>query len=153
MRLTAASLPAYHYLWLKDVIGFDPRRHCAAGLLGGYRREVRAGLTALAVAIPAPPGSVLYLCGVSRYALNLHAPLRVRDGATAHIQIPGTAAEIEILGAELLRVPGIGDVQGAELWPKAWRTCRNWLWGVQHFRNGRAPACPGPAPDRHPLSI
>ena len=138
LKVTAAGprLSGFKFFWMKRVTGFRSEVHCARCLTGGYVREVGLSMpTNLDVLIPAAPGDVFYLCGVStpyRHGNNLHL---------AMVCSPGDQAEVTAYTGEVVT---IRDAKALPFDDKAARsrfpgrgadflTCRNFQFGAHHF--------------------
>lgn len=123
--------PAFRFLWLRYVTGFDPRHHCVRCLLGRPSRLLRPyriwekgvveGL------LDEHPADYLYLCGVTgRYDENLHIAMRPEPGAV--VEYAEERIEVRVEGAERLPITPI-DLP----LPEAFLRCRNFQFGVNRY--------------------
>jgi hypothetical protein len=134
VALSIETSRRFRYLWLKSVVGFDARVHCARCLKGGYHPGLSAdgmrnGDTAwLEVDLDAAP--VHYLCGVtSKWENNLHLPFAKDPGAPPiSIERYGAIVAFPEGGVRLLEI--MPPIQGID---PAFGTCRNWLFGKGYF--------------------
>lgn len=112
---------------------FDPAKHCARCLLGGYSRHipfgrVRAGST-YAGDLHERDAPYLYLCGVTpEWAENLH--IAFEPAERERIEYEDANARVVIEGARRLNIPPLP----VEMSP-AFATCRNYQFGYQYLRD------------------
>jgi DNA repair photolyase len=141
-------LRGYTYLWVKYVVGFDARYHCAAGLKcapnlkdNGYHWPNGAQqFTPSKHMLNKNPYEYIYLCGVaqSRWADNLHIPMQHAPGETIE-DVTYRGVPILIQNARRLPIPWIED--GWNGFPQSFTTCRNWQFGIHYYGyNGQQPA-------------
>lgn len=126
----------YRFLWAKHVKGFNPSKHCAQCLIGHYENAFGLSMpTGVPVAVNAPQGSTLYICGVSNpyvHQNNLHLPVRVKEGATAYKRL-WFGGSLYVDGAETLDIDSAPAYEQYPTYGKDYLTCRNFQFGVQHF--------------------
>ena len=135
--IDADRRPAFRYFWLKKVVGFNPRVHCARCLKGEYSELCGPGV-AVGVPIEDPlfqSGDFAYFCGVStpyRWANNLHLAGRVVPGSVASAPI-WSGGQLVVRGLEKIE---FDDEAALRLFPEhgaAYLTCRNFQFGAQVF--------------------
>jgi hypothetical protein len=130
----------YRYLWLKAVVGFDARHHCAKCLAGPYEKIMPYGMIRAGEVfegeLDAAKAPYFYLCGVtSRYSENLHIAFRANDGGVIEFEDGNVCVMIE--GAERVPVAPIPPaVIEREGWGKEYSTCRNFQFGWWEFGQG-----------------
>lgn len=132
----------YGILWLKRVTGFNPKYHCVRSLVGSYSsilpgKGEREPDVLYAGIEDASTFDYLYLCGVHlsfNLDLNLHVPMRYKEGASFAVLDDGVDAAFT--NAEALLVPPLpaefdltDDV--------AFTRCRNYQFGYNAY--GRDP--------------
>ena len=129
----------FRFLWLRQVEGFRPGRHCARCLkgryiIGGDARGMLCDSHNGSWELQAERGETLYLCGVNArndYDRNLHVAMRVRAGSS--IRIDSGAGFVVIHGAERLH---FDDAAARRRFPQrdeSFLTCRNFQFGAQYY--------------------
>ena len=126
----------YPYLWVKNVVGFDARFHCAKCLRGQFLKQSNDWVPPPNVRTEyelGPKARAIYICGVSRrgYEFNLHAPCVPAPGAP-QISIPMTDGQWLLLeNAAVEPIPLLPE--GFKGLQKAYWSCRNFQFGVAVF--------------------
>lgn len=127
----------FMFLWLKYVIGFDERHHCAKCLLGRQSKIMMpwpkanrpAGFVREAT-LDEMECNAYYLCGVSSrgYADNLHVPFEASPGEIVEFEDDNIKVYIEgaaRLPIKPVNLPHLG---------RAYTTCRNFQFGWHRFK-------------------
>lgn len=128
----------YGILWLKRVTGFNPKYHCVRSLVGSYSailpgKDERQPDVLYAGVEDASTFDYLYLCGVHvsfNLALNLHVPMRYKEGASFTVMDDGVDAVFT--NAEALQVPPLPaefDLTDDE----AFTRCRNYQFAYNAY--------------------
>lgn len=125
----------FRYLWLKTVIGFDPRVHCARCLIGKYSKLLpfRGTPPGFSVEAELDTGDApyLYLCGVAgRYADNLHLAMEPAPGEEVCYQ--DARLQVRVIGARQVSIPELpAEVTNGLTAP--FHKCRNFRFGWHYF--------------------
>lgn len=128
---------AYRFLWLKHVVGFDPRVHCARCLKGEYEKMIPYGRILPGTRVEkqlTTDAPFLYLCGVtSKYAENLHIAF-VPDGPQS-VFYEDAHIEVTLTGARQVPISPLPDAVQDTLTPPFTR-CRNYQFGWHYLGEG-----------------
>jgi len=128
--------PAFWYLWLKYVTGFDPSQHCLPCLLGAQSGRVRLDMPARRpILLDEAKGRYLYLCGgLEVYEKNLHVAMELAEGEVFAVRA-ANGATFMFRGLRRLEIPPL-QKGFCGLSPK-FTTCRNFQFGMAMFGDRR----------------
>lgn len=138
-RIEAKSgrVSCHGYLWMKKVVGFDDRHHCAKCLKGAYENNfgLKVPVNVDRMLEGYGEGDLVYVCAVSRpynWHRNRHLAVRVREGASASLEL-FTGDVIHLTNAEQIRFSGQVAAERYADKGREFVTCRNFQFGAQLF--------------------
>lgn len=136
LRSNNNTVTGFRYLWLKNVVGFDPNQHCAKFLVGPYSDSFGLRMPVNTdISIDCRTGDFLYFCGVAspyKWQNNAHLAGVVKKSATASLVLH-TGDILEVKG---MRSLAITDTDARSIYPNksaAFLTCRNFQFGASYF--------------------
>jgi hypothetical protein len=126
----------FRHLWLKQVVGWNPKHHCMRCLLGKgssliplVRRSSNGFLELTDCEVP-----YLYLCGIHRhgYRYNLHVPMQRNPMACVDVNTPDI--HLYIKGWQRLGIPPLSpEVIREQRLGWEFSSCRPYLFGARYL--------------------